>query len=286
MPELPEVQTTVDGLNKTVRGKTIVSVWTDYKSHFYKGKKDIKDPKFFTQFQKEVSGQKIKSAERRGKHILINLSNDQTIIVHMKMTGYFYYDPKPNTKFVHLLFTLNNNKKLAFSDMRKFAKVTLIKTSEVSQSIHIKPLGPEPLDPSFELRAFRLQLKKKPGGKIKQVLLDQTIISGIGNIYSDEILWRSNTHPISIVNKIPDANLKLMFKATKETLRRGIDFGGDSMSDYKNIDGEKGHFQDHHMAYRRTKLPCLKKNCGGMMAKIVIGGRSAHFCPKHQKIFK
>jgi len=286
MPELPEVQTTVDGLNKTVKGRVIVSVWTDYKSHFYKGKNDIKDPKFFSQFQKEVSGQKIKLAERRGKHILIHLSNNQTIIVHMKMTGYFYYNPKPDTKFVHLLFTLDNGKELAFSDMRKFAKVTLIKTSEVAQSIHIKPLGPEPLDPSFKFEDFKQQLNKKPRGKIKQVLLDQTIISGIGNIYSDEILWRANTHPLSIVRKIPEANLKLMFKALKETLKKGIDFGGDSMSDYKNINGEKGHFQDHHMAYRRTKLPCLKKMCKGIMAKTVVGGRSGHFCPKHQILFK
>src|SRR3989338_3370504 len=196
MPELPEVQTTVDGLNRTVSGRKIVGVSTSYNSSFYKGKEEIKNPEFFKKFKKKVIGQKILRAERRAKNILINLSNHQTILVHMKMTGHFVYD-RPATRFVRLDFKLDNGKHLVLSDMRKFAKVTLAKTSELEKSRHLEHLGPEPLGKNFQFTIFNLQIQKKPRGKIKQVLMDQSLIAGIGNIYSDEILWRSGVHPLS-----------------------------------------------------------------------------------------
>ncbi len=284
MPELPEVQTTVNGLNKTVRGRKIADVWTSYKSPFYKDKEEIKNPKFFAKFKKKVIGQKILKAQRRAKNILIHLSNHETILVHMKMTGHFVYD-RPLTTFVRLDFKLDNGKHLALSDMRKFAKVTLVKTSELEKSLHLEHLGQEPLEKNFQFTIFNLQIQKKPRSKIKQVLMDQTLISGIGNIYSDEILWRAGVHPLSHPEKIPDKNLRAIFKATKETLRKGIDFGGDSMSDYRNIKGEKGQFQDYHRAYQKHKTKCLKRGCSGVLEKMRIGGRSAHFCPVHQKLF-
>lgn len=291
MPELPEVQTTVNGLNRTVKGRIIVDVWTDYGSKVYNSKfsifnKDqIKNSKFFKKFKKEVTGAKILRAERRAKNILIHLSNDLTILAHMKMTGYFFYNPPKDAPFVHLDFTLDNKKHLAFSDMRKFAKVTLVPTKDLEKSIHLSHLGPEPLDEAFTYKIFKERLMKKPKGKIKTVLMDQTLIAGIGNIYSDEILWRAFVHPLSIPSAIPEKNLKEMHKATKETLKKGIDFGGDSMSDYKNINGEKGEFQDHHRAYRRTGLKCLKPKCKGKIVRMIVGMRSAHFCPIHQKLF-
>ena len=115
--------------------------------------------------------------------------------------------------------------------------------------------------------------------------MDQALIAGIGNIYSDEILWRADVHPLSHPNNIPDKNLKLMFRATKETLKKGIDFGGDSMSDYRNIKGEKGKFQEHHRAYQLTGKTCGENGCKGKISRIVVGTRSAHFCPVHQKLY-
>jgi len=285
MPELPEVQTTVNGLNKTVKGKKIVDVRTSYNSSYHAGKDNIKNPEFFKKFKREVVGQKILGAERRAKNILINLSNHQTILVHMKMTGHFVYD-RPLTKFIRLNFKLDNGKHLSLSDMRKFAKITLVKTSDLEKSLHLGHLGPEPLDKNFQFSQFKSQIMKRPGGKIKQVLMDQSLISGIGNIYSDEILWRSGVHPLSHPDQIPEKNLRAMFKAVKETLRKGIDLGGDSMSDYRNIKGEKGKFQDHHRAYQKHKTRCLKRGCSGVLEKIRIGGRSAHFCPRHQTLYK
>ena len=284
MPELPEVQTTVNGLNQTVKGKKIVDVQTNYNSPHYVGRDDIKNPKFFALFRKKVKGTKILKAERRAKNILIHLSNRQTILVHMKMTGHFVYN-RPATTFVRLDFKLNNGKHLVLSDLRKFAKVTLVKTDELEKSFHLEHLGPEPLDKNFQFPNFNFQIQKKPKGRIKQVLMDQSLISGIGNIYSDEILWRIGIHPLSHPNKIPKKNLKAMFRAMKETLKKGLDLGGDSTSDYRNIGGEKGKFQNHHQAYKKTGRKCGRKDCGGIIKRIVIGARSAHFCPVHQKLF-
>lgn len=284
MPELPEVQTTVNGLNKTVRGRKIVDAETSYNSSYHAGKDNIKNPKFFKLFRNKVREKKILKAERRAKNVLIHLSGGYTVIVHMKMTGHFVYD-RLNYPFTRLDLKLNNGKHLVLSDMRKFAKVTLVKTSELEQSFHLEHLGPEPLDKNFQFKIFNSQIQKRPEGRIKQVLMDQSIIAGIGNIYSDEILWRAGVHPLSHPNHIPKENLRTMFKATKETLRKGIDFGGDSMSDYRNIKGKKGKFQEHHHAYRRTGLACDKKNCQGTIKRIVVGARSAHFCPMHQKLY-
>lgn len=299
MPELPEVQTTVNGLNKTVKGRKIVEVKTSYNSSYHAGKDNIKDPKFFAFFRRKVQGRKIIKAERRAKNVLIHLSGGTsprrsglrpreggyTIIVHMKMTGHFIYD-RPATQFVRLDFKLDNGKHLVLSDMRKFAKVTLVKTDELEKSLHLEHLGPEPLDKNFQFPLFKSQLLKRPKGRIKQVLMDQSLISGIGNIYSDEILWRAGVHPLSRPGRIPDKNFRAMFKATKETLRKGIDFGGDSMSDYRNIKGERGKFQDYHSAYRKTGNECSKRGCKGIIKRIVVGARSAHFCSVHQKLFK
>ena len=149
MPELPEVQTTVNGLNKTVKGRAVKSVSTTYKSAYHAGKDNIKDPAFFKKFKRLVTGQKILKAERRAKNVLIHLSNGYTIIVHMKMTGHFVYD-RPDYPYVRLIFKLDNGKELALSDIRKFAKVTLAKTSELEKSFHLEHLGPEPLEKNFQ----------------------------------------------------------------------------------------------------------------------------------------
>ena len=284
MPELPEVQTTVNGLNKTVKGKRIVAISNTYNSKFYKNKEEIKNPEFFRKFKKRVTSRKILKAERRAKNVLIHLSGGDTIIVHMKMTGHFVYD-RPETRFARLDFKLDNGKHLVLSDMRKFAKVTLVKTGELEKSFHLEHLGPEPLEKVFKFKVFKSQVLKRPKGRIKQVLMDQSLIAGIGNIYSDEILWRAGVHPLSRPDQIPKKNLQAMFRATKETLRKGIGLGGDSMSDYRNIRGERGKFQDHHHAYRRTGKVCGKSGCRGSIRRIVVGARSAHFCPVHQKLF-
>jgi formamidopyrimidine-DNA glycosylase len=302
MPELPEVETTVRSLNRLVGGLKIVDVWSNYNSPFHKAKRNIKNPRYFREFKKQIVGKKILAAKRRAKNILINLQSGQTILVHMKMSGHFLYGVfkqtaagwtadklirknDPFSRFIRLLFKLSNGKHLAFSDLRKFAKVFALPTKSIASHPDIKKLGPEPLAKNFSFKKFIDCLLKKPNGKIKQVLMSQEIISGIGNIYSDEILWSAGIHPLSKVGKTPRPPLQKAWAATKTILKKSISLSGDSASDFRGINGRKGGFQNCHRAYRETGKKCRKKGCAGVIAKIKLGGRSAHFCPVHQKYY-
>ena len=227
MPELPEVQTTVSGLQRVLPGLTISDVWTDLKSKRLNLKK----------FKKGVAGRKVRSVQRRGKNILIFLDKDKVILIHMKMTGHLLYGPykktgntwkttasgpllDPYNRFIHVLFTLSDGKHLAFSDTRKFGKTALIE-GDPYQSVHLSHLGPEPLR-KFYISEFKKALDKKPGWKIKAALMDQTLISGIGNIYSDEMLWYAGVHPEEREKNVPVPKLKAMFAAMKKSSKKGL----------------------------------------------------------------
>ncbi|MBU6370648.1 MAG: bifunctional DNA-formamidopyrimidine glycosylase/DNA-(apurinic or apyrimidinic site) lyase [Patescibacteria group bacterium] len=301
MPELPEVQTTVSILQKTVTGRTIRDVWTDYGSAFHTGKQNIKDKNYFSYFKKETIGKRILGARRRAKNVLIDVSGNKTILVHMKMTGHLLYGKyifkggkwipphgtaldDPFNGFIHLAFSLSGGTTLVLSDMRKFAKVAVLDTKTLDAADDIAKLGPEPLEKHFTYAVFKKCLARKPHGKVKTVLMDQEIISGIGNIYSDEILWRSGIHPLSRTGKIPERKLRELYKNIGVILRESLAVGGDSQSDYRNPLGKKGGYQNIHKAYRQTGKPCPKRD-GGIIKRILVGGRSAHFCPKHQEVY-
>lgn len=303
MPELPEVHTTATMLNELISGLTISDAWTDLGGKSHVGKDHIKDPKFFQKFRVDIQGATITNVDRRGKNVLIHLDIGQTILVHMKMTGQLLYGKyekqktnswlavspvelkDPFSRFVHFVISFENGKHLALSDMRKFAKITLLETATAHASEHLADIGPEPLEKSFDYKQFKTRLITRPKGKIKQVLMEPAVISGIGNIYSDEILWDSDVHPLSIVSKIPEKELRKIFASTKLLLRKGIDFGGDSMSDYRTPIGTKGSFQHHHQAYHKFGEKCAKKGCRGTISKLKAGGRTAHFCDKHQRCY-
>lgn len=320
MPELPEVQTVVDGMNKKIKGKKIQLTWTDYDSKFYYGKNSIKDPKYFKNFSKNIIGAKIKKIERRAKNIKIYLDNDKIILVHLKMTGHFLFGnykfdkqnnifiPKGNSiersdlkkdktgklkneieknplrdpfnKFIHFAIIFSDGNVLALSDMRKFASVSIINKNDILE--HFSDIGPEPFD--IKPTMFSKMAKEKRG-RIKTVLMNPEFIAGIGNIYSDEILWKIGIHPDSEISKVPSFKLKELIKYTKKILKKSISVGGDSMSDFRNIDGRKGKFQNSHNAYRLENTDCKMINCGGIIKKKMVGGRVSRFCPKHQKLF-
>ena len=290
MPELPEVQTTVSGLNRVLSGLVIVDAWTEYNSPYFHGGDTIKDPEYFKYFKKTIKGAKILNVTRRAKNILIHLSNEHTILIHMKMTGHVMYGnynrKDPFNRFIRFIITLSNGKTMELCDTRKFAKVTLLPTKTMHETVHLKGIGPEPLEKAFTFSIFKNQINKKKTGKIKLVLMDQTVIAGIGNIYADESLWRAGIHPETLVKNVSEAKLKELYKAIQSTLAMGIDFGGDSMSDYRNIDGERGKFQEKHRAYRKTGTPCQKKGCKGIITRIVVGGRGTHYCNVHQVLSK
>ncbi len=298
MPELPEVQTTVDGINKVAKGHTIVDVWTDFASSHKMFKDSIKNVEYFKKFKKRLIGAEILKTERRAKNILIHTNIKDaasTLLIHMKMTGHVMYGmyqyskkdnqwtPKPGQKaledpfnrFLHLVLTFENGKQLVLSDVRKFAKVALI---DVKTDKTLQDIGPEPLSPAFTKSIFLERIGKYPNRVIKTTLMDQTLIAGIGNIYSDEILFAAKILPWRKVSELSKSELLTIYKNIKPVLEKGIDFGGDSTSDYRNIHGERGAFQGAHRVYRRTGQPCLRKGCKGVIGRKVIGGRSAHYC--------
>lgn len=295
MPELPEVQTIVSDLNKILPGLYIRDFWCD-------ARKMIKDPKDFDEFKDKIIGNKILKISRRGKNILIEISGGLIILVHQKMTGHFLYGnykynevlkkwqaekkgplrDDPYNQFIHFVITLSNKKHLAFSDVRKFAKVILFKKSETEEIADLKNLGQEPLDKKFTLKEFKEILKR--GGKnkkIKQFLMDQNYIAGIGNIYADEILWLAGVSPLRNLGSLNENEKENIFYSIKDVLKIAIKEKGDSMSDYRRPSGEKGNYQNIQNAYRQTGKLC-KKNDNGIIKRIKIGSRSAHFCPVHQ----
>ena len=247
MPELPEVHTTATMLHKLLRGLRIIFVWTNYYSQSHKGKDNIKDPKFFRRFARKISGACFRKIYRRGKNVLLELDNGQTIIVHMKMTGHLLYGaykkisnfqfpiskktkigkkkegwvavkkgPLQDSKnqFIRFVISLSDGKHLALSDMRRFAKITIAPTDKLSESEHLKNLGSEPLEKNFTLPRFRERLMTKPHGKIKQVLMNPEVIAGVGNIYSDEILYEAGVHPLTVVAKLPGKVFPKLYRAT------------------------------------------------------------------------
>src|SRR3989344_2997910 len=201
----------------------------------------------------------------------------------MKLTGYLFYgDCQQKNKFVHVIFSLSDGKCLALSDLRKFAKVILIDTNKIETDSDLKNLGPEPLEKNFTCQKFQEQLLKKPNAKIKQVLMDQTIVAGIGNIYSDEILWATGIHPLQKVASITPAKIKKMYSVMRKILRYSLSIGGDSESDYRNILGQRGNFQNKTHAYGHEGESCSKPKCRGIIKRIKTASRSARFCSVHQ----
>lgn len=291
MPELPEVETTVRGLNKKVLERTFIDAWSDWK-------KIVKKPGRFETFRKEIRGKKIKKIWRRAKNIIFDLSENYSLLVHQKMTGHLMVGRWKNENgqwiptqkgpleekinaFLHLIFFLDNGEMIALSDLRKFAKVELWKTKDLLRSTDIGKLGPEPLDKSFTFVKF-IQLFERKKGKVKQVIMDPEFIAGVGNIYSSEALWRAKIHPLKDASKLTKEELRALYDSIRKVLLLGIKLGGESFSDYRNIEGKKGRFDEERRAYQREKEKCVR--CKTPIRRLKIGGRSAFFCPSCQQL--
>jgi formamidopyrimidine-DNA glycosylase len=289
MPELPEVETTVNGLNTKVRFRTFVDVWTDWEKTF-------KRPLPFAAFKKELIGKEIARVWRRAKNVIFELSDGYSLLIHMKMTGHlmvsqWYLEEdkwiakqegplrEPVNQFLHAIFILDNGQMIALSDLRKFAKIELWRTQELLDSPEFKKLGPEPLDPSFTLDAFKKLFEKKRG-KVKQVIMVPEFIAGVGNIYASEALWWAKIHPKKDVSELDATELKRLYNAIKSVLEAGIKLGGESFDDYRNVDGEKGNFRNERKVYGRENEPCFR--CKTPIKRLMFGGRSAFYCPTCQ----
>ena len=292
MPELPEVETTVRNLNKNralkILNARFLDVWTDTPKIIHKE---------FNDFRKSIKGKKILKVWRRGKNIILDLSGGFSLLIHQKLTGHLlighwslinnHWQPKEKgpleeqvNRYIHLMFWLSNDLMLALSDLRKFAKVELWKTKELLDSKEFKKLGPEPLEKDFTFGRFKEILANKKG-KIKQVLMNQEIIAGIGNIYSDEALWQAKINPFKDVSKLNQDEFRKLYSAIQQVLKIGIKLGGESFSDYRTPEGKKGNFDAERKVYRREGEKC--RRCGTIIKRVKISGRSAYYCPNCQK---
>jgi len=281
MPELPEVKTTVDSLLKEVVGFKIIDTWTD-------------TPQRVKGSLNRIKGEKIEDLRREGKNIIISLSQDIEILIHQKISGHVLLDrwelidgkwishkknlqDKINT-YIHFIFSLDDGRMIAVSDPRKFAKVEVWDKNELKEKLK-KNLGPDSL--KINRKSFEsLFVKKK--GNIKRALMDQAFIAGIGNIYSDEILWDARISPFRNIIKLSKNDINKIFDSMKKILNLSIKHKGDSMSDYRLIDGTKGGFQNFHKVYKREGNRC-ERNDGGIIKREKFGGRSVRFCPICQK---
>ncbi len=276
MPELPEVETVVRSLKKKALRKAFVGVWTE--------KKDQK--------LQEVIGKRIEDVKRFGKGIYIYLNDGNVLFVHLRMTGHlllgnwekkggewFSEDKIMQDKkngYIRLIFSLEDGKQLALSDPRKFAQARLFNKEEALKSI--AKLGPDPLLLKEEEFVRLLRGKKR---EIKPLLMDQQIISGIGNIYAAEILFKSKILPQKKAIDLKEKELALIYKNTQEILKKAILLKGDSTSDYRLITGERGGYQNHHLVYNRKDEPCFV--CKKKIRRSVVGGRGTYFCSSCQK---
>ena len=290
MPELPEVETTVRELRRHLVGLKIMRLWTDWPR--------ISRHQPFTKLAKKIQGRNIKAVRRRAKYIVLDLDGPLSAVIHQKMSGHLLYGKwfkkgakwisgssgplgsDPKNAYLRLVLWLNNGHQLALSDLRRFGTIALDNDSDIEKGKVFEGLGPEPLE--ISLNDFQ-QLFTKKRGYLKPVLMDPRFIVGIGNIYADEILWHAGLHPKSRVEKLVQKDIKAIYKFTHSVLKTAIGHGGASVDDYRHPSGKKGSFQNITRAYQRTGKPCLKKD-GGIIERLMIGQRSAHFCPKHQKL--
>ena len=269
MPELPEVQTIVSGLKKTVLGKKIKSIFSD-SSRVLSGK----------DFSRELVEGKIVDVKRRSKFIIIELSNNRAILIHLGMTGNLFYLKKeaPKEKHDHLILRFSDNSQLRYNDPRKFGKIKIVNLPELKNLPEISQLGPEPL--KISLNDFANIFRKRKG-RIKTSLLNQKLLAGLGNIYSDETLFDAKIHPLTKIDTLNPEKLKSLYCSIKKILKKAIQAGGTSVDNYLNVDGEKGFFQFKLKVYGREGEPCPR--CGARIKRIRINQRSSHYCPRCQK---
>ena len=291
MPELPEVETIVRQLKGKIIGLKITDFWADWP-------RSVRQAGGIAGARKELRDKKILSVKRRAKYIVINISGPKTIFIHQKISGHLLYgkwrqekdkwvsqikgplSKDSANKYIRMVFSLSNGYQVVLSDSRRFGKIILVDDDKLSELREITELGPEPLEISTQ---NFIKLFSKKSGRIKQVLMDPKFIAGIGNIYADEIFWDIGLHPLSRAEKLPKQILIKMHASMQSILKKAISFNGDSMDDFRTLTGEKGEFQNMHKAYQRTGDKCSRRD-GGIIRRIKINSRSAHYCSKHQKL--
>lgn len=301
MPELPEVETIRLGLIKFLPGKEVKNVWHDWPKSFPNAPSDV---------ARFLVSAKIKKVRRRAKVLIIDLSSNYSIIIHLKMTGQLVFVAKTSelkaktsklkaerfgaghpgkdliaelpTKSTRVILEFTDGSKLFFNDQRKFGWMKLLPTLQIPEIDFFKRVGPEPLEDGFTPSIFIERLKRRSNSPIKAVLLDQSVLAGVGNIYADEALFTAKIHPAAPVVKVSRTKLVLLHRAIRDVMQLSIEKGGSTDRNYVNSEGKKGSYLSFANVFRKHGKPCPR--CGSEIIKLRVAGRGTHICPSCQKL--
>jgi len=295
MPELPEVETVARDLQRDVAGATITAATVMWD-------RTIRHPQPPERFVAEVRGATIRRVTRRAKTVLLHLDDGRVLTVALRMTGALIVKPPGTARdpYARVVFELGDGRELRYRDVRKFGRIGLWpggglrsigagrgarsrRVAEGRRGYRIGEVfsghGPEPLARGFTARRLAERLQRR-SAKLKTLLLDQSFIAGVGNIYADEALWQARLHPLRAADTLGPADVRRLHRALRQVLREGIANRGSSFSDYVAADGEPGANAERLAVYRRTEQPCYR--CGRPIRRIVVGQRSTHYCPTCQ----
>jgi formamidopyrimidine-DNA glycosylase len=287
VPELPEVETVRRGLHELIIGRIVKVVEHDTPKSFPNASADVKA---------FLIGSSIVAVRRRAKVLLIDLSSEYTLVIHLKMTGQLVFRAKnvafgaghPNESLVgelpdrstRVTFTFSDDSHLYFNDQRKFGWVRLIPTLEVPNIDFMKKVGPEPLEADFIADEFAARFVRRARSPIKAALLDQTVVAGVGNIYADESLWGAKLHPLTLVKNVTKQQFHTLYKELRDVMNLSIEKGGSTDRNYVNAEGRKGSYIDFARVFRQEGKSCPR--CGTDIIKFRAAGRGTHICPHCQ----
>ncbi len=284
MPELPEVETVRRGLYELIIGRKVKTIEHDWQKSFPNAVADVKN------FLIDAT---ITDVRRRAKVLMIDLSTEYTLVIHLKMTGQIVFRAAdvafgaghPNDSLIgelpdrstRVTFTFEDGSHLYFNDQRKFGWVRLMPTIEVPNIDFMLKVGPEPLEADFTADEFAARFKRRAKSPIKAALLDQTVIAGVGNIYADESLWGAKIHPLTLVKNVTKNEFDTLYTELRYVLELAIEKGGSTDRNYVNAEGKKGSYIDFARVFRREGLACPR--CGTTIIKFRAAGRGTHICP-------
>ena len=271
MPELPEVETVARDLRPLITGSTIIDATTLWPRTLREGTPET--------FASGVAGHRIEGVSRRGKQLVVALDGGAFLTIHLKMTGQLFVVRRGTREdpYVRLVLELDDGREIRFRDIRKFGRVGLYGAVGVDPFART---GPEPLADSFTLAAFRRLIRGRKG-RLKSLLLDQSFIAGVGNIYADEALWAARLHPLRTARTLRPADERHLWLELRRILAEAVIRRGSSIDDYTAPDGD-GEMQEHLQVYQRAGEPCPR--CGRPIRRIVVGGRATHFCSWCQRL--
>lgn len=276
MPELPEVETVRRGLTPVMEGKMILRA-------------DVNRPNlrwpFPDQMAERLTGKVIERLRRRSKYILADLDSGETLLIHLGMSGKMLITtaPHPETaKHDHVVFHMQDGARVAFNDARRFGAMDMAATADMADHKLLTSIGPEPLGNEFD-ESYLVDRLKGKNSPIKNVLLDQRIVAGLGNIYVCEVLLRAGVLPTRKAGEMSAPKVRSLVPIIRDVLNEAIESGGSSLKDYRQADGELGYFQHRFRAYGREGEPCVTAGCDGKIQRIVQAGRSTFYCAQCQR---